>query len=82
MSGDELMPVELERVTVGAGCAQGLARANEVGDPADQLLDGRALPNQARRRRWPQRGRHALSVIGLNQEMVKPEKNFSKSLLS
>jgi hypothetical protein len=74
---DELVPVLLQQLTVGAGRAQGLAREDEVGDPADQILDSRAC-----RSRVPQRSRHAVSVIGVDQEFIKSAKNFSKLLLS
>jgi hypothetical protein len=82
MGGDELGPVQVERMTVAAVRAQRLASEDELGDAADEVLDSWALRIEARRSRLPQRSAHARSVIGRNQEIVKPRKKFSKSSLS
>ena len=82
MGGDELGPVLIECMPVAAVRAQRLASEDEVGDAADQVLDGWALRIEARRSRLPQSGAHARSLIGRHQEIVKPRKKFSKSLLS
>lgn len=82
VGGHEFRAVLLERVLVGTVRAQRLPCEDEVGDAADEVLDGRALGIEARRSRMPQRGVHARSLIGRNQETVKPRKSFSKSLLS
>lgn len=82
MGGDELGPVQLERALVCAERPQRLACEDEIRDAADQVLDGGTLGIEARRSRVPQSGAHARSVIGRDQEMVKPRKTFSKSSLS
>ena len=82
MGGDELGPVLLEGVLVGAVRAQRLAGEDEIGDATDEILDGGALGMKASGSRGPQGGRHAVSVIGRNQERVKRRKKFSKMLLS
>ena len=78
VGGHEVAAVLLERVGVAACGAQRLAHKDEVGDAADQVFDGRALGIEASGSRVPQRGRHAFSLIGRNQEMVKRTKKFSK----
>lgn len=82
VGGDELVPVLLEQVQVGAVRPERLSNEDEVRDAADQVLDALALGIEARRSRVPQGRAHALSVIGRNQESVKPRKKFSKSSLS
>jgi hypothetical protein len=78
----ELAAVPLEDQLVGGARPQRLANEDEVGDPTDQLFDGRNVWNEACWRRGPQGGAHDHSVIGPNQELVKRSKSFSELLLS
>lgn len=82
MRRDEVRAVLLERSLVGAVRAERLTCEDEVRDAADEVLDRRALGIEARRSRVPQDRAHAPSLIGANQEMIKPRKSFSKSSLS
>ena len=82
MKGDQLAAILLELGLGRAARAQRLTHEDELGDAADQILDGEALGMEASGSRMPQRSGHVLSVIGLNQEMVKRGKKFSKLSLS
>jgi hypothetical protein len=79
---DELAAVPLEDQLVGKARPQRLADEDEIGNPTDQLFDGRNVCIEACLRRGPQRGAHDLSVIGPSQELVKRSKSFSKLSLS
>jgi hypothetical protein len=63
--------VALEQRRLGAVCPQRLTLENEVGDPADQVLDGgRGIRPQLQ-------GTHANSLYRLRQEIIKHWKKFS-----
>lgn len=82
MRGDELAPVVLEDVVVGAARAKRLAEEHQVRYPGDELFDGRSLHVEDPGLGLPQQGGHVRSVIGSDQEMVKRAKTFSELLLS
>ena len=82
MRRDELASVVLEHLLLRAGRTERLPEQDEIGDPADEVFDGRALGIDARQSGLPQGGAHVRIVIGTGQEMVKPAKNFSKLMLS
>lgn len=69
---DELEAVVLEDRGVGAVAAHRLALEDEIGDPADQILDAQGSVK-------PQlESAHGNSVHGRHQEFVKHAKKVSK----
>ena len=72
MSMHECKPVSFEEGRLRVVRAKGLALEHELGDPADQVFDaGRSV--------WPQlKCVHDVSVYRLDQELVKPKKEFSE----
>jgi leucyl aminopeptidase len=69
---DEREAVALEQQRLGAARAERLTLEDEVGDPADKVLDGGSVVG-------PQfQSTHANSVYRLGQQMVKHWKKFSK----
>lgn len=82
MRRDELTPVVLEDLLLGTTGAKRLAEQHEVRDSGDQLLDGGPFRVEDPGLGLPQRSGHLRSVIGADQEMVKPAKTFSKLSLS
>jgi hypothetical protein len=70
---DELHPVALEQQRLGAVAAQRLALEDEVGNPADQILDSdRGVRPQFQHA-------HVVSVYRLDQEIIKHWKKFSEA---
>ena len=73
MRPDEGKPVALEERGVRRVHAKRLALEHEVGDPADEVLDGR-------RSVWPQfHSRHVDSLYRPNQEIFKHPQMFSEA---
>lgn len=76
MRADQRDTVPLEQCGVRGQFAQRLTLEHEVGDPADQVLNGgRGVQPQFQ-------CTHASSLYRRNQEMVKHWKKFSESLLN
>ena len=69
---DELEPVVLEKRGVDAAGAHGLALEDEIGDPADQILDAhRGVVRELE-------CAHGVSIGRGDQELVKHRKEFSE----